>query len=457
MNKRLAQSLAIMAWRNLQRNKRRNAATGIAITAGFTAFLLAAGYAMRAHNVLSNYTIYGLRTGHINIVKKNALEMYSIKPKQWSINPEDQARIATLLSSINEIEKFGPTLTGQGVAGNGCKSFPFLATGVDLDVEKFAMTHPMLLKWATHMGTRKKGQPLWEFSEADSPIGLSTGLAKLLGKSKVHSEIPAGTPMSVLNCLNPDVTQHFADDANVQLAAGTWDGQMNAIDGESVQLFSTGLIETNSASITLSLKKLQDLYNTQNVGSYSIWLKDPNQVDQVLKKVREGFGPALESFDILPWRDERISPYYTGTIRFISTMVSFIGFVLALVIILSIFNSATMTVIERSEEVGMLRSLGYTRLRIQQIFALEGLFITLLSTVTGIVMSLIAMQVVYVANIQFTPPGIDGGMQLIIIPDVRIMIIATICVSSLGMIATWLAVTGISKKNIAELVAGTHR
>ena len=457
MNKDVLRSLSTMAWRNLRRNRRRNAATAIAITAGFTAFLLAAGYAMRAHNVLSHYTIYALRTGHINIVRKDALEMYSIKPKQWSINPEDQTRIETVLSSIDGIERFGPIITGQGIAGNGCKSFPFIATGVDLQTEKFSMTHPLLLKWASHLGASKQGKPLWEYSEADSPIALSTGLARLLGKSKVHADLPPGQPMNVVNCLDPNATQHFSDDANVQLAGGTWDGQMNAVDGEVVQLFSTGLVETNNASVTASIKKLQELFNTQNVGSYSIWLKDPDQVNDILERIRTAFGPALKDYDILPWRDERISPYYTGTIRFIATMVSFIGAVLALVIILSIFNSATMTVIERSEEVGMLRSLGYTRGRIQQIFTLEGLFLTLISTLSGIVCSLIAMKVVYAANIQFTPPGIDGGMQLIIIPDVRIMIIATICVSSLGMLATWLAVTGISRKNIAELVAGTHR
>lgn len=456
MNKDVLKSLSTMAWRNLRRNRRRNAATAIAITAGFTAFLLAAGYAMRAHNVLSHYTIYALRTGHINIVRKDALEMYAIKPKQWSINPEDQTRIATVLSSINGIEHFGALISGQGIAGNGCKSFPFIATGVDLSTEKFTMTHPLLLKWASHLGARKQGKPLWDYSESDAPIALSTGLARLLGKSKVKSDVPEGQT-KVLNCLDPNITEHFSDDANVQLAGGTWDGQMNAVDGEVVQLFSTGLVETNNASITTSVKKLQDLFNTQNVESYSIWLKDPDQVYDVLKRVRTAFGPALKDYDILPWQDERISPYYTGTIRFIATMVSFIGAVLALVIILSIFNSATMTVIERSEEVGMLRSLGYTRGRIQQIFTLEGLFLTLISTLAGIVCSLIAMKIVYAANIQFTPPGIDGGMQLIIIPDARIMIAATLCVSSLGMLATWLAVTGIAKKNIAELIAGTHR
>ncbi len=457
MTRDLFKSLSSMAWRNLRRNKRRNMATAIAITAGFTAFLLAAGYAKRVHNVLSHYTIYGLRTGHITIMRKAALDMYSIKPRLWSLTPEDQQQIEKTLAAVPGVEKFGRILTGQGIIGNGCKTFPFIATGVDIDAEHYTMMHPDLLKWSPHLGAQRHGRPIWEFSDQESPIAISTGLAKLLGKTKVHDEIPAGAPLKVVDCLSPDAVQHFSDDANVQLAGGTWDGQLNAVDGESVQLFSTGLIETNNASITVNIKKLQDLYNTKNATSYSVWLNDSKDTKNIVTSLRDALKSNSNELDILPWSDERISPYYTGTMRFIVTMVSFIGAVLALVIILSIFNSATMTVIERSEEVGMLRSLGYTRSRIRQIFALEGLYITLLSTITGVVFGLIAMQIIRMANIHFSPPGIEGGMQLIIIPDFTIMFIATICVSSLGLIATWLAVTGISKKNIAELVAGTHR
>ena len=128
-----------LAWRNLRRNVRRSLATGMAIAAGFTAFMLAAGYAYRVQKVLSNYTIYALHVGHIGIYKKDALEMFSIRPAKYALGPAEQKAITDAMSGIDNIEMSGRYLTGQGLIGNGCKTFPFIATGVDLSIEERIM------------------------------------------------------------------------------------------------------------------------------------------------------------------------------------------------------------------------------------------------------------------------------------------------------------------------------
>ncbi len=457
MNLHLWGYLSRMAWRNLRRNLRRNLATGVAITAGFTAFLLAAGYANRVESVLRYYTIYGLRTGHITILKKGSLEMYAIKPKLWSLDVAQQDQIRAVLESTPGIEKFGRLLKGQGIIGNGCKTFPFIATGVEPHIEQYAMNYPKLLELSPHITSRRIGKPLWEASADVSALAVSQGLAKLLGKTKTHDQIVSDGKMSILDCTSPDVKERYSDDANLQLASGTWDGQLNASDGEMVQTFNTGLVETNNSSVVLSLKQLQTLYNTDNVASFSVWLSDEQTMTATTKQISARLGALAGELEILPWNEERVGPYYVGTMRFIVTMIGFIGCVLAMVVILSIFNSATMTVIERSEEVGMLRSVGYTRGLVRSIFALEGLFLTLISTVAGIVVGLASMFVVNQLGIIFKPPGVEGGLQLILAPNFLVIVMATLCVSSLGVISTWLAVVGISKKNISELIAGTHR
>jgi putative ABC transport system permease protein len=450
----LITSLSRLAWRNLQRNKRRNLATGVAITTGFMAFMLAAGYATRIHNVLRSYTIYGLRSGHISIYKAGALEMYAIKPKEWSLTKEQQVQIESELKADDRIVQFGRILRGQGIVGNGCKSFPFLATGVDLAAEKYAGTHPDIQKYSPHITELRVGGGLWDYSKELPPVAVSLGLAKLLGKAKIHDQIPASQPMKVINCSDPDAREHFADDANVQLASGTWDGQLNASDGEMVQMYSTGLVETNNSSLTTTIEQLQSLYATDHVTSYSVWLENVEDTKDVLKQLRSKL---LKNFEVLAWNEERVGPYYVGTMRFIVTMVSFIGCVLAAVIILSIFNSATMTVIERSEEVGMLRSIGYTKRLIRIIFALEGFFLTMISVVVGLILGLLAMYTISHLGIKFRPPGVEGGINLILVPNIVVIGVASLFVSGLGVSATWFAVLGIAKKNIAELVAGTHR
>lgn len=446
-----------LALRNLARNPGRNFATLSAVAAGFVAFMLASGYAVRVHNVLSKYTIYGLRTGHMTVVKKDALDHLAVRPAVWSLGVSDQETIIRALSQSSKVEKFGRLLKGQGILSNGCKTFPFLVTGVETELERYAMTHPDLLRWAPHLSKGRLGQPIWNYAEEENPLALSQGLAKLLGKRKVREEFSQASQLTLLDCQDENVVEHFADDANVQMAVGTWDGQLNALDGDVVQIFSTGLSETNNSSVVMNLSKAQNLYATDNVSSISVWLSDPQFVGNFIGELQRSIGPESNRFELIPWNDERVGPYYVGSMRFITTMVSFIGVVLAAVIILSIFNSATMTVIERSEEVGMLRSLGFSQSRVKFIFALEGFYLTAIGSLAGLVLGLVIMKLINGLEIHFNPPGVEGGLLLLFVPNFWISLWATGIVCSLGVAATYLAVKSVARRNISELVAGSHR
>lgn len=450
-------SVAKLAWRNLRRNRRRSMATGMAIAAGFTAFMIAAGYAFRVERVLSNYTNYALHVGHIGIYKKNALEMFSIKPNEYALTMEEQNAINAAVQGLSNVEMTGRYLTSQGLMGNGCKTFPFVATGVDLSVESKVMNHPNLLKWNDHITVHRHGQPIWTFPENMGAVALSEGLAKLLGKTKIYEELAGGKPVMIADCSAPNARELFGADANVQLAAGTWDGTLGALDGEFVMRFSTGLVETNNTSVILSINHLQKLLNTDKVTNVSIWLREPLFMRQTLLELKSRLHKTAPSLDVLPWTDERLSPYYSGTMHFIYVLVGFIGCVLAVVVILSIFNSATMTIIERSQEVGMFRSVGYNRKTIRSLFVLEGLFLTFVSIIAGAVLGLITMFAINLLHISINPPGVAGGIDLQFAPNALIILAGATIVGILGMGSTWIAVSGVVRQNIANLVSGAHR
>ena len=446
-----------LAWRNLRRNRRRSIATGMAIAAGFTAFMLAAGYAYRVQKVLSNYTIYGLHVGHIGIYKKDALEMFSIRPRDYALAPADQKSISDAIKGIANIEMSGRYLTGQGLIGNGCKTFPFLATAVDLSVEERVMNHPNFLRWNEHITKLRTGQNIWEFPPDMGAVALSQGLAALLGQTRIHKDFGDAKPVMITDCAAPEAKALFATDANIQLAAGTWDGTLSALDGEVVTQFSTGLTETNTTSVTLGLEHLQKLVNTDSITNVSIWLNNPLFMSSTLDELSSRLKKTAPDLEVLPWSDERLSPYYSGTMQFIYVMVGFIGIVLASVVILSIFNSATMTVIERSQEVGMFRSVGYNQSTIRRLFALEGLFLTGASVVAGAVLGVVVMLFLNSLKLKLSPPGVTGGITLEFQPNAAIALTGALCVSFLGITSTWIAVSGVVRKNIANLVSGANR
>ena len=333
-----------LAYRNLARNRRRNLATGIAIALGFAALLALGGYINRVQSFLRLYTLYANRIGHITIYKKNGLDEYAVKPQKYSLTPDDQQKIRAAIASTPGISLHGPQLTGAGLIGNGCKTLPFIATGFDPQLDRALRKHPEIDGWITSISQYVRGHGLWEYPEERGGIAVAEGLARLLGKTKVADDFE-GTPLTIVDCTSPDAKNLFATDANVQLVAGSWSGMMNAIDGEVVAHYQTGVTETNNQAILLSLKHLQRLYDTENVTTWSIWLKSDQLVPQVMQELQQKLHAALVDVDLYPWTDETIAPFYSGTLQFLNVMVGFLTFVLATVVVFSVFNAATMTVI----------------------------------------------------------------------------------------------------------------
>jgi putative ABC transport system permease protein len=449
-------SLAL-AFKNLKRNKRRNFATGVAIAFGFAGLLLLGGYVFRVNNYLRVYTVYGNRGGHIIIYKKSGLQKFAFKPKDYSLDANEQAQLTAIIDKLGNIEFHGSQLSGSGLIGNGCKTLPFLGHGIDPEIDRRLMEHPEMRRWAPNLSDLKKGRGIWNFDESGGPIAVSTGLARLLGKSKVHDDFVGDQPIVIVDCLASDSKEKISLDTNVQLAAGSWSGMLSALDGDIVAHYNTGLTDTNNSSIIAPLHHLQKLYDTDQVTFHSIWLKNPSKLESTVKSLKEALALTPLELDIYKWNEEAINPMYVGTMDFLFTMIGFIVCVMCTVIAFAIFNSATMTVIERSQEIGMLRALGFTKRRIRLLYVYEILLLATMSLVSGGIIAICAMLAVNRADIRFNPPGVAGGLQLMLIPNATITAIAALLVVALATVATWIAVRAIAKRNIAGLLLGTQR
>ena len=447
-----------VALRNLKRNKRRNLATGIAIALGFAALIALGGYLNHVESYLRVYTLFAGRIGHITIYKHEGFERYSAKPQLYSLDPEDQRIINQAISELDGVDLFGAQFQGSGIIGNGCKSLPFVSTGIDPSLEKSLREHPLIKKWAPAMQGYSKGRYLSDYPDTVGAIVAANGLAHLLQKPHVYDEIPPDQkPVLVTDCLAPEAKDIIGQDANVQLAAGAWTGMLGALDGEIVAHYGTGLTETEHTAIVMPLNKMQTLYDTKNVTFISIWLKNPQKLPATLQQLKTKLDASGRAFDLYPWTDEHLNPMYTGTMQFLYTLVTFIAVVLLTVVVLSIFNSATMTVIERGQEIGMMRSLGFTRGKVKSLFVREMVLLAAISVVGGALVAVVGISGVNQAKIALNPPGIAGGMTLELIPTVSSVLAAGILTFGLATITTLLAVRKVVKQQITHLLMGSQR
>jgi putative ABC transport system permease protein len=80
------------------------------------------------------------------------------------------------------------------------------------------------------------------------------------------------------------------------------------------------------------------------------------------------------------------------------------GLVLAVVVILATANTMTMSVFERTREIGTLLAIGMERSSIRTLFLLEGILLGLIGSAVGAVLSLLLRAALNASGIMLPPP-----------------------------------------------------
>jgi putative ABC transport system permease protein len=444
-----------LALRNLGRNRKRNLATGSAIAFGFAGILMLSAYTYRARNYIRVYTVYVVHTGHLAIFAPGGFENFAFKPAHYSISKEDQDRITAVLKNDPEVERWEPQVRGMGLIGNGCTSFPFIAQGYDPGVDQALREHPQVREWMPSFRYLLEGNGISNYPLELGAVLLSRGLSLALGKTKLHDSFPPASAPAAFTA--PDCTQpkvQATHDANVQLLGGTWTGQMGATDGEVVGLYTTGMQETDSSGLVTSVDRLQKLFDTDRITEFAVWLRHPELLPRVEKRLAEALGG---NFELLRWDEERLSPYYVGTVEFLDTIVFAGAIVMSVIIALSVLNSATMTILERSQEIGMYRAMGFRRSHVRQLYVQESLWLSGMSLLAGFALGSAAIKAVNASEIVYHPPGFAGGITLkLILPWNQPALVGAL-ILGLVALATFFAVSNRLRPTPADLLGGTLR
>jgi putative ABC transport system permease protein len=449
-----------MAWRNLGRNRRRNITTGAAIAFGYVGLLLLGGYIVRVEHFLRSNGVYLAHTGHISIYKKNGLERFLTKPSRYNLTLAEQRKIFSVISHDPEIEFTGKYLRTAGLAGNGCKSFPFFATGIDMDAERQIHVHAEVTKWVPELNRVIKGIGLWELPQSDSTtyVTLSYGLARLLGKPSVHSDFPENTRVvaQLPDCTKPGSQAEIARDSNIQLAARSFHGDFSAIDAEIASHYSTGVALTEDDSLIAPLEALQKLYDTDDITYVALYLKQNVWVHSYLSRLEKRLRDAGLDVSLYPFDSDETGPFYVGIVNFLLVMATFFVFLVFGVVALSIINALAMSIIERTREIGTLRSVGYSREFIAGVFARETAMLSLFSLCAGALINEIISSTVNSLNIRFRPPGLSGDMQFMLTPNAALYLSLGAVILILSYITARKTAMVRTKQKVAELLtAGT--
>lgn len=358
-----------LALRNLWKNRRRSLATLLAIAVGFAAINLFAGYIFNTYAALRDSSIYGEGLGHLTLARKDYFKFGSLKPEQYMFSKADLVRIQQVVESALAPQVVSPRLSVSGLVSNGKLSTIFIAEGED----------PAL---SNRIWRRGNGRP--KLDPARPSAGLvSKGLAERL-------EVDTG--------------------GSVVTLANTLEGQINALDLEVLRIWDTGTAATNDKSLRLPLSFVRQILDTDGASRIVVLLEDGADADAARAKLRPALAAAGYEVDIRTWME--LSAFYRQVRSLYDLIFAFLFVIVSVVVLMSIVNTQTMSVLERVREIGTLRALGMQRGAVVRLFATEGALLGALGAATGTLLTCLAVMAIRMGHITYTPPSASNAVPL---------------------------------------------
>jgi putative ABC transport system permease protein len=357
--------LTKLALRNLGRNRRRSSVTVVAIAAGFTAVCLFGGYVANMFRGLQDSSIYGEGLGHLTLAKRGYFEEGHLRMEDFVFSAKELHEIRSILENKATIVLIAPRFSLSGIVSNGSDSTIFIADAIG-QAEQKVLRGKQTNRYRS--GLLPEGD--------DFGIVMASELARSLNLSKGDSTV---------------------------LFTSTLKGQANAYDVVVDSIVDTGNVATNDKFITLSLPLAQNLLDSNGAEKITLLLDNSDSVLSVREQLLNELSGLGYEIDIRTWN--QLSIFYNQVRGMFSLIFLFIFVIVLTIVIMNLVNTMSMTVIERTREIGTLRALGMQRVKVRRLFSLEGFFLALVGCIVGIIASVTIAGLVNAAGLSYTPPG----------------------------------------------------
>lgn len=353
-----------LAFRNIVRHRRRSAIAVGAVAFGVAALIVASGFVEWMLLTFREETIQS-QIGHLQIVRPNYHVAGKADPFAFLLPnrmPEFEGE-----SHRSQVKVVAPRLSFSGLVSHGDATLSFIGEGVAPN-EEAAFGRGVEIAAGRNL-------------TADAPrtVVVGVGLARNLG-------IKVGDRLVLLT--------------------NTASGGTNAVEVAVQGLFTTISKAYDDAALRVPIETARELLRTEGSHVWVALLKDTSATGRVLADLRTKL--SKDGFEVVPWYE--LADLYNKTERLFRNQVRGIHIVLAAIILLSILNAVTISVIERTGEIGTSLALGVKRSGILRMFVYEGVLIGLLGGLVGICAGILLAFAISAIGIPMPPPpGVTHG------------------------------------------------
>jgi putative ABC transport system permease protein len=367
-----------LALRNIFRNKRRTLITFLAIISGSVAIIVFGGYV--------EYTYWGLREmvintqfGHIQLYKKGYMEKGVSEPGKYLIkDPDSVEKAISVFPNIKYMRMVSSRLSFSGLISTGEKTVACMGIGIDPEREK-------------------------EMSYFDSIVA-----GQQLASGMQEEVVIGGELMKALGAKVGD---------NVTILTNTVAGVINAADVQVVGVAQTGSKDYDNVFVKLPTKFVRRILNTESAEKILILLDKTEEVPTVVPLIQKVINDKGLDLELQTW--DKLADIYHQVVSLYEGIFDVMKIIICLIVFFSIANTMSMSIFERTKEIGTLRAIGTTRGGITKLFLMEGVLIGILGGILGILFGILAAKIINLSGgIEIAPPP---GMTVSFITNILIV------------------------------------
>jgi putative ABC transport system permease protein len=361
-------NLALLALRNLARNRRRTAISLAVVATGTAALLLTAGFVAFTFEGLGEAMIHG-GLGHLEIARQSATAGHTATLERSAAEGlDDWEAVQKQVEALPGVLAAAPTLHVAGMASvPSGRSAAFLGVAGDPDRER-RMGFSVKLR---------QGEPIADVAprEGEDGVLVAQGLAQTLG-------VGPGSRMTLL-AVDPE-------------------GMLNALDVTVTGVISTGVQELDTRYLKLHLRSAQRLLATTEASNLLVTLDATSRTGETLARVRSLLAGHEPPLAVVPWTER--APFYAQVRALYRGIFAFLGSIVFALVVLATSNTLAMAVMERVREFGTLRALGTSNGQVAGLVALEALWLGLIGGLIGDLLGASLILALNGLNISMPPP-----------------------------------------------------
>jgi len=352
--------------RNLSRRPVRSAIAISGILFGVVAYLLTGGFIEWIFWAMREGTIYS-RLGHVQVTRPGFLKSGAGDPYAFLL--PDKLQEAAGFDDIPEIRLVAPRLSFTGMISNGTANVSFIGEGVDPDKEKL-VSRLLLISRGTGLS-----------SNDSKGIILGEGLAANLGVQPGSKVVLLATPAS---------------------------GGVNAVEAHVLGTFYTLSKQFDDAALRVPIEMARDLLRTSGAHYWILLLDKTENTNRVVSNLRLKATRSRLQLEFHGWSE--LADFYRQTVDLYSRQMTVLKLIIGLMILLSISNTISMSVLERTGEIGTMMAMGIKKIKILRLFVLEAFLLGAAGGIAGLVLGMGIAWVVTAVGIPMPPaPGMSHG------------------------------------------------